>query len=258
MCWGKLYDFHVFYEMVENVHLNHRPEMEVMTVKTEAVGLDSLPDQALDEVPFSTDLISTKQTEANYNSDHSEYDNEFDMGELQPFKEEESEHSDPFEIVTTSPKRNTSEPIEKTDENIRLTRYQRKSMVDIKEGDESSVEIKVIKRGRKRKEKETTDSEMPEIKPKKAGCKDKANKNSEEESAYKCKMKSFDNEISQYMGLHCDVCNVAVDNFAGLKTHMRSEHNIDNGYVKCCDKKFHKRANLLYHIRKHVDPNCYR
>lgn len=74
---------------------------------------------------------------------------------------------------------------------------------------------------------------------------------------YKIKMKEIDDQISQYMTLYCDVCNAAVNNFAGLRIHMR-EHGIGRGYAKCCNKKFLKRALLLDHIRQHLDPECYR
>lgn len=80
----------------------------------------------------------------------------------------------------------------------------------------------------------------------------------EEQEAYKAKMKNVDNEIAQYLSLHCEICSRAQDNFATLRVHMRNEHNIQNGYAKCCGKKFLKRALLLDHIRQHLDPDCYK
>ncbi|XP_023292609.2 transcription factor grauzone-like [Lucilia cuprina] len=88
--------------------------------------------------------------------------------------------------------------------------------------------------------------------------KEKLNKSEEEQDAYKAKMKEIDDQIAQYMTLHCEVCSSESENFAGLRAHMREAHSIKKGYAKCCNKKFLKRALLLDHIRQHLDPDCYR
>ncbi|XP_013114071.1 transcription factor grauzone [Stomoxys calcitrans] len=272
-CWGKLYDFHKFYEMVEIVH--HRLiNTEIVTVKSEeTLACKDEPYEEnlheLGEVPLSTELVALNQStkscstldsdihfNAHNSNDSHSYDNEFDMD----YQEEDSEHSDPFddtEVVRDMHEQDLQTPTEKR---TRSTRNSKKSNAPADSVLPSVAEKLAVpvKRGRKPKVKISLDHENKGDKPKKSKCKEKPNKNPDEESAYKNKMKSFDNEISQYMGLHCDVCNIAVENFATLKNHMRIEHSIENGYVKCCDKKFCKRANLLYHIRRHVNPNCYR
>uniref|UniRef100_A0A1A9ZVK5 LNR domain-containing protein n=1 Tax=Glossina pallidipes TaxID=7398 RepID=A0A1A9ZVK5_GLOPL len=79
----------------------------------------------------------------------------------------------------------------------------------------------------------------------------------EESEAYRNKSLAIDREISKYMSLHCEICNGEVTNFAALKGHMRVEHNV-KGYARCCNKKFLKRVLLLEHIRKHLNPDCYK
>lgn len=79
-----------------------------------------------------------------------------------------------------------------------------------------------------------------------------------ESANYKAKIKEYDTEIAQFMTLYCDFCNKSSENFPALRRHMRDEHNIKDGYVSCCNKKFTKRALLLYHIRQHLNPSYYR
>ncbi|XP_073820753.1 transcription factor grauzone-like isoform X2 [Musca autumnalis] len=270
-CWRKLYDFHEFYEMVETVHQHNRPEM--VTVKTESPTIETKDEPndeeafgGMDEVPFSPTLIATNKSsskslvadEITFSSQLVVDDNDersFDEDDRH-FKDE-SEDSDPFDD-TEMDKNNDDIPLSKL-LGIRMTKKPTKDQQLVSKNTEENSEEKKPRRGRKKRlDNEVGSEEVRNRKPRKTKAKDKPIKDKEEESAYKSKMKSFDQEIAQYMGLHCDVCNIAVDNFAGIKNHMRIEHNIDNGYVKCCDKKFHKRANLLYHVRHHVDPNCYR
>lgn len=241
--------------MVEQAHRRYK-EPEIITVKTEAGPLEfsSSKDEPIGEleelmmeVPES--LNKTSDDVPDTNDDQSCDSDKFD------FFTNESQHSDPFDDADGKEhSQDFTGPIS--------TAESQKSHESAAENDlklEAPVPEK-RKRGRKPKNKsETSCKEGSQIKSRKPkSAKDKAINKPEEESAYKIKMKSFDEEIAQYMGLHCDVCNIAVENFAGVKNHMRTVHNIENGYVKCCDKMFYKRANLLHHIRHHVDPNCYR
>ena len=86
----------------------------------------------------------------------------------------------------------------------------------------------------------------------------KSLKIAKESADYKTKIKEYDTEIAQFMTLYCDFCNMSSENFPALRRHMRDEHSIKDGYVTCCDKKFTKRALLLYHIRQHLNPSYYR
>ena len=86
----------------------------------------------------------------------------------------------------------------------------------------------------------------------------KSLKIAKESANYKTKIKEYDTEIAQFMTLYCDLCNKSSENFPALRRHMRDEHSIKDGYVTCCNKKFTKRALLLYHIRQHLNPSYYR
>lgn len=291
LCSGRLIDFHQFYEMVENAHKSYRTTESVI-IKTEEAPVDfsSLPskheptdvfDDEFSEMPFplatttkdgfskmlevSHDTLSQSNISHDDQKPNKELDVDSDREEEWQHNQDDSEESDPIyepEVSKTETlsKKNSSSVAEIVSESRkRITRNSKKLQatsndveIDV-DADEAIPKIR-----KKRVTKARTVDKTLERKPKKPKAKDKGDKNCEEQTAYKDKMKSFDAQISQYMGLHCDVCNVAADNFASLKLHMRNEHNMENGYVKCCDKKFHRRANLLYHIRHHVDPDCYR
>ncbi|XP_073820754.1 transcription factor grauzone-like [Musca autumnalis] len=251
-CWRKLHDFHEFYEMVEHAHKRYK-QPELITVKTEEYLNKDEPIGELEEfmmevpIPFSGDLESLNKTTPAPDTNN---ENSCDSDKFDIFPND----SDPFDDSSNdSPsKQDLSQATTETNENSKNTAIG---------NDQTSKDIKIPekrKRGRKPKNKDESRGEESENKTRKSKAKAKTSCKTEEESAYKIKMKSFDEEIAQYMGIHCDVCNIAVDNFAGVKNHMRTVHNIENGYVKCCDKMFYKRANLLHHIRHHVDPNCYR
>lgn len=146
-------------------------------------------------------------------------------------------------------------------EKRRSTRNSNK--VQIQNTEESKDEIDTTtntKRGRGRPKKGENIAKSIDCnsKERKEKIKAKTAKSDEEHDAYKAKMKEVDNQIAQYMTLHCEVCNSELENFAGLRAHMRESHNIKKGYAKCCNKKFLKRALLLDHIRQHLDPDCYR
>uniref|UniRef100_A0A1A9UY42 Transcription factor grauzone n=1 Tax=Glossina austeni TaxID=7395 RepID=A0A1A9UY42_GLOAU len=68
---------------------------------------------------------------------------------------------------------------------------------------------------------------------------------------------AVDEEIAKFMPLHCELCNVEVENFTALKGHMRVEHNM-KGYMRCCNRKFFERGLLAEHIRTHLNPACYK
>lgn len=141
------------------------------------------------------------------------------------------------------------------EESRRITRSSKRERLVYRSSKEDISERSNIKRrrGRPKKGEQVAESEMDRKRSK-----DKHTKTEEEQDAYKAKMKEIDDQISRYMSLHCEVCNLESENFAGLRAHMREAHNIKKGYAKCCNKKFLKRALLLDHIRQHLDPDCYR
>lgn len=157
-------------------------------------------------------------------------------------------------ILTNKNEQTQSRSSTKTDRR-RSTRSSKKLQLNLNSSltseDNSAIEIKK-RRGRPRKEDKAKPSENQNVNS------DKLNKSDDEQDAYKTKMKEIDDQIAQYLTLHCEICNCESENFAGLRAHMREAHNIGKGYAKCCNKKFLKRALLLDHIRQHLDPYCYR
>lgn len=63
--------------------------------------------------------------------------------------------------------------------------------------------------------------------------------------------------IAEYMQLKCDICGLELETFALLRNHMKSVHEV-HPYVKCCEKKFTKRAWLYDHIKFHLNPDIYK
>lgn len=205
---------------------------------------------------------------SHHNFSHDEYEDDDDVrnGSYNDdkFNSHDGENDDTFDgeafmkKILTTPKTKESSQTEantkvpQTD-NRRSTRNCKRFQLDETETTDNEKSTPCTKRRRGRPKKgDVTKSERNQ---KKTRYKPKT---PEEQDAYKAKMKEIDDQIAQYMTLHCDVCSSEAENFAGLRTHMRDAHSIEKGYAKCCNKKFLKRALLLDHIRQHLDPDCYR
>lgn len=52
----------------------------------------------------------------------------------------------------------------------------------------------------------------------------------------------------------CDECDTKLTSFTEARTHYRDAHNIDNGYIKCCERKFRQFSFAVDHINWHMDP----
>lgn len=277
-----------FVVKTENAKSKRRPSM------TDLINFSSLPSKRepddefdeLSEVPFNMLIEDTTDEPGKtvakaaaialgaddsrdalslHNFSHDDFDNDYDGVGDDKFEGHNDDHDISFDgeafmknILTNRPKETVKSDYtvnEVKTQTRRSTRNSNRSpAVDMEHSNEdksTACTLSVTKRrGRPRKgetskcNKSTNESQ----------CADKP----EGQDVYKAKMKKIDDQISQYMTLHCDVCNNVTENFASLRIHMRANHSIKRGYAKCCNKKFLKRALLLDHIRQHLDPECYR
>uniref|UniRef100_A0A182TFW1 Transcription factor grauzone n=1 Tax=Anopheles melas TaxID=34690 RepID=A0A182TFW1_9DIPT len=59
-----------------------------------------------------------------------------------------------------------------------------------------------------------------------------------------------DRRIQEFYKFECEHCSLPMDSFADLQVHYRREHST-KGYVRCCEKVFYRRFQLLDHIAAH-------
>uniref|UniRef100_A0A1I8Q4Q1 Transcription factor grauzone n=1 Tax=Stomoxys calcitrans TaxID=35570 RepID=A0A1I8Q4Q1_STOCA len=277
-CWKKLCEFHEFYEMVESAHRHMTERFQIVktehakakrcSIDDDLMNFNSLPKPEPDdndfdrEVPFNMLIEDTTDEPVakafaialgaedlrDFNGD----DN--DDGEGEKFdchNDFLSFDGEAFmkNILTNKSQDTVSKKKEKPAGKKIICRSTRNRS---KQSSLESLSLQKDEKGSNLKKGRVSNikSNIRKGQNLQNGTQDRAE--------YKAKMKEIDDQISQYMTLHCDVCNTDCNNFAGLRIHMREKHAIKRGYAKCCNKKFLKRALLLDHIRQHLDPECYR
>ncbi|XP_053674584.1 transcription factor grauzone-like [Anopheles nili] len=67
----------------------------------------------------------------------------------------------------------------------------------------------------------------------------------------KKKQAEDDRKLREYFHLGCEICSYMSETVPDLFQHYRHQHKI-NGYVRCCNRKFYRRARLLEHLGGHV------
>lgn len=68
------------------------------------------------------------------------------------------------------------------------------------------------------------------------------------------KMALEDEQIRSVVSMKCDLCDFIFNIFRDCKSHYRTAHNV-TGYLKCCGSKILKRARVVQHIQRHINPN---
>lgn len=63
--------------------------------------------------------------------------------------------------------------------------------------------------------------------------------------------------IAKHFKSTCDLCPEQLSSLEQAKNHYRIDHQVHNGYLECCDKKFKKRCTLVDHVRWHLNPNVF-
>lgn len=67
----------------------------------------------------------------------------------------------------------------------------------------------------------------------------------------------LNDKLRAFFEMKCEICSEPFEKFAGCIQHYRTAHNMA-GYLKCCDRKFHRRSTALSHISFHSNPDAYR
>lgn len=65
------------------------------------------------------------------------------------------------------------------------------------------------------------------------------------------------NKMLQVFDMSCDVCNQEFNSWVDARTHYPRKHNIVKGYLKCCNRKFVIKSDIIDHIQYHIDPTTF-
>lgn len=57
--------------------------------------------------------------------------------------------------------------------------------------------------------------------------------------------------------MKCDNCPVEFQSLAEAQSHYVSEHQVQRGYIKCCDLKLREETVIREHISFHSNPELY-
>uniref|UniRef100_A0A1B0B678 Transcription factor grauzone n=1 Tax=Glossina palpalis gambiensis TaxID=67801 RepID=A0A1B0B678_9MUSC len=254
-CWLKVSDFHEFYKSVEEAqsHLG-----ENVVVKIENISVEhSIENVIVQSIPFSSKQEPNDFAEAN--------------------------DEDPFDMPIDRVDNNPSSLLKRKDSNdkLRTQTYGINSMETVENvGDDKDEKSSghngrkaAVKKSLKKKKPiksattgRTKKNPMPKLQRNVNLCLTKntrklgktENNNSKKEKVKKPiedpKSIAFDEEIANFMSLHCDRCKLEAKNFNALHSHMLAEHNV-KGYARCCNRRFSSRFLLLDHIRRHSNPD---
>lgn len=64
--------------------------------------------------------------------------------------------------------------------------------------------------------------------------------------------------IEQHFDHSCDYCTMEMKTLKQAVEHYNTDHNIADGYLKCCDMKFKFKSQVEYHIQWHLDPDIFK
>ncbi|CAD7013760.1 unnamed protein product [Ceratitis capitata] len=284
-CWVTVSNFHEFYIGVEEAH---RLLTERFSLKTETQAKRKRRRYSISDDKEADDWLHTSLTtrvsrsdsnEDVYNDSNVPVESTTDeniCSEIREFKSEHSLNGDENSMNSEAIMEEVMGLVTEcedtlaiqSDRDLRSTRSKSKKKIqdekDASEGNQvknistedtnsnvsPAVEIKK-RRGRPRKAETNDDGTMKKerVKTKKSS--------KEDEESYEKRMRQIDEKITQCMRLACDICAEEQPTFLELRKHMEIVHQC-KGYAICCNKKFNKRALLLGHIEKHINPDCYR
>lgn len=64
--------------------------------------------------------------------------------------------------------------------------------------------------------------------------------------------------IKLFFDMQCDVCKMQLFSLQHAKLHYLEEHDIPDGYLKCCEMKFRELKSINDHLEYHVNPNIFK
>lgn len=64
--------------------------------------------------------------------------------------------------------------------------------------------------------------------------------------------------IATHFDFNCDHCELVFKSIQEAQYHYMHEHQIADGYIKCCRSKFKKICDIEGHVLWHLKPDLYR
>lgn len=243
-CLTTLKSFNEFYKEIEESHNSLTVETEFFKVQSlkieftrnndlsqENVGSKLADDEDLNSNEYNKNNIdkSCNKIEVNSENENTDYTSllEIEEYQLDPVDSKENEidyHSSENEIVDDTHYYIQDQKLE-NDKNICDTDY--------------TQSIDVSQRNSKSKNKK--------------GLRGKVDSHKKSTNYDTSRMQVEDQQIRSVVNLKCDLCDYVFDVFRDCKSHFRTEHDID-GYLICCNNKYHKRVRLVEHIQRHIYP----
>lgn len=68
----------------------------------------------------------------------------------------------------------------------------------------------------------------------------------------------IEKRLGEYFEMKCELCAYQLNSLDDVQEHFKNVHNINRGFLKCCNKKFFMRRGIIEHIGWHVNPNVFR
>lgn len=56
----------------------------------------------------------------------------------------------------------------------------------------------------------------------------------------------------------CDICSADLKSLKRAISHYKIEHQIDDGYIKCCGLKLKREKLIDQHIQWHINPSIFK
>lgn len=64
--------------------------------------------------------------------------------------------------------------------------------------------------------------------------------------------------IQSLFDMQCDLCKIELSSLQHAKLHYLDEHDISDGYIKCCDRQFREIKHIKDHLEYHKNPNIFK
>lgn len=67
----------------------------------------------------------------------------------------------------------------------------------------------------------------------------------------------FDDLISKYLNMNCELCNQPLATLPEARAHYRSKHDKRSVIINCCDRRL-RASNIRDHLRYHMNPDLFK
>uniref|UniRef100_A0A182Q7W6 Transcription factor grauzone n=1 Tax=Anopheles farauti TaxID=69004 RepID=A0A182Q7W6_9DIPT len=230
-CHRKVTDFHTYSQRVQSNQeqlwslMKDKKIQPFEEVKIEAPEEDDFYDAEIEESTETVEvnvIVTRKSVDRNRQSVTNANDSDAGFECKQEYEEEEAEPED-------------EEIDDEDDEDF-------EPRVDPKDG--------ILKLPPKRKRRLTKTAGQTPRKTNRALKPDKQSSTDKLDPEELAKQIEDDKRIMEFYKFECEICSQPLENLAYLQVHYRREHGT-KGYIRCCEKQFYRRFQLLDHIAAH-------